>query len=134
MIKKSIAVLLPFKNHFTNSNAGSASIWIKDFNINSSYRKSIYIFGNTDNLNDLIEKNNYININFNNFTFKSKNISYVDEFIRLYKKSNFEMIEVHNRPSYIHHLISKNINSIRTLLSASNAKEGGKRAILEIIE
>ena len=28
----------------------------------------------------------------------------------------------------------KNINSIRTLLSASNAKEGGKRAILEIIE
>ena len=28
----------------------------------------------------------------------------------------------------------KNINSIRTLLSASNAKEGGKRAILEVIE
>ena len=28
----------------------------------------------------------------------------------------------------------KNVNSIRTLLSASNAKEGGKRAILEIIE
>ena len=28
----------------------------------------------------------------------------------------------------------KNVNSIRTLLSASNAKEGGKRSILEIIE
>ena len=28
----------------------------------------------------------------------------------------------------------KNVNSIRTLLSALNAKEGGKRAILEIIE
>ena len=28
----------------------------------------------------------------------------------------------------------RNVNSIRTLLSASNAKEGGKRAILEIIE
>ena len=28
----------------------------------------------------------------------------------------------------------KNVNSIRTILSASNAKEGGKRAILEIIE
>jgi len=26
------------------------------------------------------------------------------------------------------------VNAIRTLLSASNAKEGGKRAILEIIE
>lgn len=28
----------------------------------------------------------------------------------------------------------KNVTSIRTLLTASNAKEGGKRAILEIIE
>ena len=28
----------------------------------------------------------------------------------------------------------RNVNSIRTILSASNAKEGGKRAILEIIE
>ena len=28
----------------------------------------------------------------------------------------------------------KNVSSIITLLSASNAKEGGKRAILEIIE
>ena len=28
----------------------------------------------------------------------------------------------------------RNVNAIRTLLSASNAKDGGKRAILEIIE
>ena len=28
----------------------------------------------------------------------------------------------------------KNINSIRTILAASNAKEGGRRAILEVIE
>tara|TARA_Y100001970_G_scaffold294115_1_gene447062 strand:- start:18730 stop:18963 length:234 start_codon:yes stop_codon:yes gene_type:complete len=28
----------------------------------------------------------------------------------------------------------RNVNAIRTLLSACNAKEGGKRAILEIIE
>ena len=28
----------------------------------------------------------------------------------------------------------RNVNAFRTLLSASNAKEGGKRAILEIIE
>ena len=32
MRKKRIAVLLPFKDHFTKSNAGSASIWVKDFN------------------------------------------------------------------------------------------------------
>ena len=34
MRKKSIAVLLPFKDQFTKSKAGSASIWIKDFNKN----------------------------------------------------------------------------------------------------
>ena len=28
----------------------------------------------------------------------------------------------------------KNINAVRTLLSAANAKDGGKRAILEVIE
>ena len=28
----------------------------------------------------------------------------------------------------------KNVNALRTLLSAATAKEGGKRAILEIIE
>ena len=32
MEKKRIAVLLPFKDHFTKSKAGSASIWVKDFN------------------------------------------------------------------------------------------------------
>ena len=32
MSKKKIAILLPFKDHFTNSKAGSTSIWVKDFN------------------------------------------------------------------------------------------------------
>ena len=38
MSKKKIAILLPFKDHFTNSQAGSASIWIKDFNRKSKYK------------------------------------------------------------------------------------------------
>ena len=37
MSNKKIAILLPFKDHFTNSKAGSASIWIKDFNKKSNY-------------------------------------------------------------------------------------------------
>ena len=53
-------------------------------------------------INNVEKYNNQeIDINFDNFTFKSKNTSYVDEFIKLYKKSNFKMIEVHNRPAYI---------------------------------
>ena len=53
MKKKRIAVLLPFKDHFTKSSAGSASIWIKDFNKNSKFKKEIFVFGNTNNLNDV---------------------------------------------------------------------------------
>ena len=104
MRKTNIGVLLPFKDHFTNSKAGSASIWVKDFNKKSKYKKNIYVCGNTDNLNDLINKKNYLNINFSKSKFKSKNISYVDEFIKLHNKYNFKLIEIHNRPSYINYL------------------------------
>ena len=56
MKKNKIGVLLPFKDHFTNSKAGSASIWVKDFNKKSFYKKQIYVCGSTDNLKDLIIK------------------------------------------------------------------------------
>ena len=60
MKKDKIAILLPFKDHFTNSNAGSASIWVKDFNKKSKYKNEIVIFGNTPKkiLNNLIDKKN----------------------------------------------------------------------------
>ena len=62
MKKKRIAVLLPFKDHFTKSKAGSASIWVKDFNLTSSYKNQISVFGNTPYLDDLIEKKNYFRV------------------------------------------------------------------------
>ena len=93
MKNKKIAVLLPFKDHFTRSSAGSASIWIKDFNKNSIYKNSIKIYGNTDNLNDVIDKIRYSIINFNSYTFQSKNISYVDKLIKLINLSQFQLIK-----------------------------------------
>ena len=62
MSKKKIAILLPFKDHFTNSKAGSTSIWVKDFNKKSKYKDQISIYGNTPFLNDLIDKKKYKNI------------------------------------------------------------------------
>jgi len=90
-MNKKIGVLLPFKDHFTYSKAGSASIWIKDFNKKSSYKKNIYVCGNTDNLKDLIEKKNYLNIKFSDSTFQSKNTLYIDEFIKLNSKHKFSL-------------------------------------------
>ena len=119
-MNKKIGVLLPLKDNFTHSKAGSASIWIKDFNKKSLYKKNIYVCGNTDNLKDLIEKKNYLNIKFSDSTFLSKNKLYINEFIKLNLKYKFELIEIHNRPSYVHRLIDKKINSKIVLIFHNN--------------
>ena len=82
MIKKKIAILLPYKDNFTNSNAGSASIWVKDFNKKSVFKNQITIFGNTTFLKDLIDKKRYKNLYLNKKNFGSKNVLYVNEFIK----------------------------------------------------
>ena len=63
--------------------------------------------GNTEDLKDLIDKKRYLNIKFPFSTFKSKNIMYVDEFIKLNSKHNFNLVEVHNRPSYVRYFYKK---------------------------
>jgi len=134
MSEKKIAILLPFKDHFTNSKAGSASIWVKDFNKKSKFKNNLYVCGNTDNLNDLIDKKRYLNIEFLFSTFKSKNIMYVDEFIKLDSKHNFEFVEIHNRPSYVHYFLKRKSNFKFVLIFHNNPlKLGGSRSINERI-
>ena len=74
MSKKKIAILLPFKDHFTNSKAGSTSIWVKDFNKKSKYKDQISIYGNTPFLNDLIDKKKYKNITLEKINIGSKQV------------------------------------------------------------
>ena len=132
MKKKDIAILLPFKDHFTHSKAGSASIWIKDFNKKSAYKNNLLVFGNTDNQKELIDKKRYVNLDFSNLALQSKNISYVNKFIKLNKKYNFKLIEIHNRPSYLLHLVKKGIKSKFVLIFHNNPLTlGGSSSIKE---
>ena len=39
---KDIAILLPYKENFTENNAGAASIWVKDYLNRSKLKKKIY--------------------------------------------------------------------------------------------
>ena len=48
-----IAILLPYKDQFIKDNAGSASIWVKDFSKNSRYKKNTTVFGYTSNINKI---------------------------------------------------------------------------------
>ena len=139
MSKKKIAILLPYKDHFTHKMAGSASIWVKDFNQKSKYKNQISILGNTDYSNDIIDKKKYINLNLKKNTFGSKNNSYVKQFIKQNSISNYSLVEIHNRPSYVKQIIASGSkikialifhNNPITLGGSKTVKE--RKALLEL--
>jgi glycosyltransferase involved in cell wall biosynthesis len=102
-----ISILLPYKENFTNNNAGAVSLFVNDITRYSYFRKNIEIFGNT-NFKNYLSKN-YTNLDFDKKFFLSSNKQYVDSFLNYEKKKNSDLIEVHNRPSYIKE-IKKNYN------------------------
>ena len=59
-----IAILLPYKDQFIKDNAGSASIWVKDFSKKSKFRKSTTVFGYTSNTSKVFDSFKYVNLKF----------------------------------------------------------------------
>ena len=45
---KDIAILLPYKENFTENNAGAASIWVKDYLNRSKLKKRSIVYGNLE--------------------------------------------------------------------------------------
>ena len=104
MIKK-IAILLPYKEKYTSKDAAAASIWVKDY-LNGSYLKNeTLVFGDlAKNKKPITE--NFINLDISKIAFR-KNYSYTKKFYQLYKKYNFEIVEIHNRPESLVYLLKK---------------------------
>ena len=108
MIKETkIATILPYKENYTFSKAQAAAIWVNDFFKYSKFRKNNFIFGNTDT-KDYLTKN-YINVKLNKkkSKFSSTTNEYCDNFIRINKKYDFDIIEIHNRPLVFNYLKNK---------------------------
>lgn len=118
-MQNNIAVLLPYKDQFIKDNAGSASIWVKDFSKDSKLKKNTTIFGYTSNVSKTFDNFNYVNLKFSNFGVQSKNLKYVNKFIDVLNKKKFSLIEIHNRPSYILH-IEKNLPNQKYILVIHN--------------
>ena len=60
------------------------------------------------NKDELIDKKNYKNINYNfDYFIGSKNKKYVEIFNKLVRNQNVDLVELHNRPSYINFLDKK---------------------------
>tara|TARA_Y100000590_G_scaffold464506_1_gene634129 strand:+ start:1167 stop:3272 length:2106 start_codon:yes stop_codon:yes gene_type:complete len=106
-MKKSIAILLPYKEKYTLNDAAAASIWVKDYLKKSALNNQTLVFGNLPENKKPLTKN-FININLSGVKFK-KNYFYTSKFYQSCKKNNFEVIEIHNRPESLVYLLKKNL-------------------------
>ena len=116
---KKIFILLPHKDQFVKSYSGSASIWVKDFYKKSTFKKNITVFGSTKNLNDIIDKKIYVNLDIPIVKFKSRTKIYLKKFANYILKDKPKIIEIHNRPSYLLD-IKKNFEDINFILVIHN--------------
>jgi len=94
-----ITILLPYKENYSPDYAGAVSLFVFSQVRNSKYKNEITVYGST-HFNTKLSKN-YININLPNLLFKSKTKEYLNRFIKLYRKKKSDLIEIHNRPSYV---------------------------------
>ena len=94
-----ISILLPYKENFTPNNAGAVSLFVADINNKSNFKKTTYIFGNTESKKKL--SLNYINLDLNKSIFRSTSKRYVETFLSYQEKLDTDLVEVHNRPNYI---------------------------------
>ncbi len=100
-MSKKIFIVLPNKDQFIKNYAGSASIWVKDFFKKSEFKKNIQVFGSTENLKDVFIKKNYTNIEITKNKLLSKSNAYINKFLEYCNKHHPDIIEIHNRPSYL---------------------------------
>ena len=108
-----ISILLPYKENFSPSYPGAVSLFVNETTKISKYKKLITVFGNTN----FKEKFNvkYINIDLKKGLFSSQTKNYVNKFVSIEKKQDSSIIEVHNRPGYIHIINSKIKGKVFTL-------------------
>jgi len=117
-MNKRIAILLPYKEDYNKNNAGSASLWVKDFFENSKLKKITTIYGINTKKKSLSK--NFVNLNnkFPLFTFK-KNIYYAKLFLKNIHKQT-KIIEIHNRPEIFHFINKQNSNYKLILIFHNN--------------
>ena len=111
-----ISILLPYKENFSPSYAGAVSIFINDTLKISKYKKNTIVYGNTSFKEKY--KTKYVNLNYNKSLIKSSTKSYILEFLKKEKNNKSDIIEFHNRPSYLKYL--KNLKYAKKVLYFHN--------------
>ena len=97
-----ISILLPYKENFSPAYAGAVSIFIKDTLEISKFKKNTVVYGNTKYKDKFNIK--YVNLNYEKSLIKSSTRSYILEFLKKENQNKSDIIEFHNRPSYLKYL------------------------------
>ncbi|MDA9629661.1 glycosyltransferase [Candidatus Pelagibacter sp.] len=97
-----ISILLPYKENYSPTYPGAVSLFVNSTNIYSNYKKNVTVYGSTELKKKLA--NNYVNISLKKKIFQSQTKEYVNNFFKLQKLNNPDIIEIHNRPIYINYL------------------------------
>mgnify|MGYP001214979887 CR=1 FL=1 len=97
-----ISILLPYKENFSPIYPGAVSLFVYETSRISKYKKNIIVYGNTQYKNTFNIK--YRNINLEKNRFQSISKKYIENFVKIEKKYNSDLIEVHNRPNYLNYL------------------------------
>ena len=105
-----ISILLPFKENYSKKIAGAVSLFVNDTSNVSKFKKNIIVYGST-NRKDYLSRN-YINLNPTRKFLQSSNKEYVKSFIEHTNFEKTDILEIHNRPSYIKQIKSHYRNKI----------------------
>ena len=100
---------------------------MKDTTTVSNFKKNIIIYGNTKYKKKLLS--NYKNLPFKKELFKSSSKSYVENFLTEEKKINSDIIEIHNRPSYVNSIHSNTKSKIVLYFHNDPLEMNGSKSI-----
>ena len=99
MNKVKISILLPYKENFHLIILGPFQYTLMTQQEIVNLKKNIIIYGSTNYKNKLSK--NYVNLPFKREFLKSSSKIYVQNFLYQEKKRKSDLIEIHNRPSYV---------------------------------
>ena len=94
-----ISILLPYKENFSPQYPGAVSLFVFETSKKSNFKKNITVYGSTKLKKKFPIK--YTNITLLDLPLTSQTRNYVNKFVKLEKKNNSSIIEIHNRPSYV---------------------------------
>ena len=105
-----VAILLPYKEDYSEKIAGAVSLFVSDTLKKSFYQESTFVYGNTKSFKHLTS--NYQNIPIKKSLIQSTSFNYVENFLNLKNILESDLIEIHNRPKYINQIKKKFLNKV----------------------